>query len=61
MVNYLAREDAMNKGLAYVNAQGHAVIRVDDTQDLSMGEYRDSVRITTKERMKKGQMVVLNA
>lgn len=47
--------------LAYVNSKGNAVIRVDYKSDLAWGEKRRSVRIVTKDRLQKGQMVVLAA
>lgn len=62
-VDYISKDEAMSNKpkLAYVNSKGHAIVRVDPVTDLSMGEQRKSVRITSKSPLTKGQMVVMAA
>lgn len=59
-VNYLDHDAATSdqdgkEPLAYINRRGNPVIRVDRHKDLAYGQNRDSVRITSKEKFKKGQ------
>lgn len=65
-VNYLDHDAAMSdqdgkEPLAYINRRGNPVIRVDHTKDLPWGQNRDSVRITSNEKFKKGQLLLLDA
>ncbi|KZT54380.1 glycoside hydrolase family 16 protein [Calocera cornea HHB12733] len=46
-VNYLNKTLAMSRGLASVTADNKAVMQVDNHTDLPLGQYRDSVRITS--------------
>ena len=60
-VNYLDHDAATSdqdgkEPLAYINRRGNPVIRVDHHKDLAYGQNRDSVRITSKEKFKKGQL-----
>jgi len=64
-VNYLDEANAFDRGLAYTYDNGNggenAVIRVDDSTWLASGAYRDSVRITSKEKVKLGSIVIFDA
>ncbi|KAG8742443.1 hypothetical protein FRC10_001410 [Ceratobasidium sp. 414] len=57
-VNYLAKSDAISKQLAYVESDGTVVIKVDDTNWVSPGANRDSVRISTSEGYTGGLFVL---
>ncbi|KAL5519765.1 hypothetical protein ACEPAG_1425 [Sanghuangporus baumii] len=47
---------AQKNGLAFVNDNGNAIIRVDNSTTLSFGEKRDSIRMTSKDRFKAGSV-----
>lgn len=49
-VNYLSRVDAQEEGLAYVQPDGSAVLRVDDWTDLPFGAPRNSCVVPAKVR-----------
>lgn len=57
MVNYLSQQDATNANLAYVQSDGTTVLAVDNTNQLSDGEYRNSVRIVSKKTYSKGLII----
>ncbi|KAI0042190.1 glycoside hydrolase family 16 protein [Auriscalpium vulgare] len=44
---YMSRKNAVNDGIAYVQADNVAVLKVDNTNDLAIGKARHSVRITS--------------
>ncbi|GAA5838567.1 hypothetical protein JCM3766R1_006014 [Sporobolomyces carnicolor] len=58
-VYYVAESQA--KDLAYTNAAGNVVIKVDNSSDVAYGGLRDSVRITTTETYGIGSLFVLDA
>ncbi|EJD47662.1 hypothetical protein AURDEDRAFT_113324 [Auricularia subglabra TFB-10046 SS5] len=60
MVNYLPRERAMNddKPFAFTEANGQVVMRVDNWTTLQPGQYRDSVRITSKKVYNQGLFIL---
>ena len=47
---------AQKNGLAFVNDNGNAIIRVDNSTTLSFGEKRESIRMTSKDRFKVGSV-----
>lgn len=47
-VSFQSKSDATSKGLAYVQDDGIAVMKVDSTTWLSSGQPRNSVRITSQ-------------
>ena len=47
-VNYLSGHDAQAKGLAYVQQDGKAVLKVDSSSDLPPGAPRDSCVVPAK-------------
>ncbi|KNZ75136.1 putative endo-1,3(4)-beta-glucanase [Termitomyces sp. J132] len=49
-VNYQSKQNAMAKGLAFVQDDGTTFLAVDDKTTLPVGAKRDSVRITTKKK-----------
>lgn len=61
LVNYQSASDAASKGLAYVNKRGNAILKVDTKANLALNQNRDSVRITSKQPFKKGQLLILDA
>ncbi|KAI0042191.1 glycoside hydrolase family 16 protein [Auriscalpium vulgare] len=46
-VKFLSKSDAVKDGLAYVQDDGVAVLKVDNMNDLAIGKNRNSVRITS--------------
>lgn len=56
-VDYLSREDATAAGLAYVQSDGVAVMKVDNTTTLGSGELRKSVRIHSNKQYTGGLFV----
>jgi len=56
-VDYLSREDATAAGLAYVQEDGVAVMKVDNTTTLGAGELRKSVRIHSNKQYNSGLFV----
>ncbi|KAG8924549.1 hypothetical protein FRC01_011360 [Tulasnella sp. 417] len=57
-VNYLKSSDAFDRGLAYVDRDGLAVMKVDNTNTVPTGGNRDSVRITSKNSYTAGLIVL---
>ena len=60
-VNYLDERNARSAGLAYTTDNGSTVLRVDDYTWLGRDQKRNSVRITSKETVKIGSIVVFDA
>ncbi|KAF9006097.1 concanavalin A-like lectin/glucanase domain-containing protein [Cyathus striatus] len=56
LVNYVSKEDAQSKGLAYVQ-DGAAILAVDDKTSLPPNTNRDSVRIQTQQTYNGGIFV----
>ncbi|KAF7326080.1 GH16 domain-containing protein [Mycena kentingensis (nom. inval.)] len=60
-VNYQTKQNAATKGLAFLNSDGFAVLKVDNTSVLHPGEFRDSyahrVRISSPEKFTKGLFI----
>lgn len=54
--NYLTHADAATAGLAYVQ-DAKAILAVDSTNDLPLGGYRDSVRITSTKKYNSGLFI----
>ncbi|KAG9047445.1 hypothetical protein FS837_002208 [Tulasnella sp. UAMH 9824] len=57
-VNYLKSSDAFKRGLAYVDGDGLAVMKVDNTNTIASGGNRDSVRISSKNSYSSGLIVL---
>ncbi|KAG8679182.1 hypothetical protein FRC09_019154, partial [Ceratobasidium sp. 395] len=57
-VNYQAKSDAIAKKLAYVEPDGTVVMKVDDTNVVSAGANRDSVRISSTKSYTGGLFVL---
>lgn len=47
--NYLDRDTASQQSLTYTDANGRAVIKVDNSSLVSPGQNRNSIRITTQD------------
>ncbi|KZW02409.1 hypothetical protein EXIGLDRAFT_734537 [Exidia glandulosa HHB12029] len=60
MVNYLPREKAMagDNAFAYLDKNDQVVMRVDNWTTLQPGQYRDSVRISTKKLYNRGLFIL---
>ncbi|KAF8906247.1 glycoside hydrolase family 16 protein [Gymnopilus junonius] len=56
-VNFQSREDAIKKGLAFVQADGTTVLAVDDFTTLPVGSKRDTVRISSKKSYNSGLFI----
>ncbi|KAI5997324.1 glycoside hydrolase family 16 protein [Pisolithus orientalis] len=56
-VTWLSETDAISQGLAYVNNQGHVILKVDNTTNVTYGQERNSVRITTQDAYELGSFV----
>ncbi|KEP51966.1 glycoside hydrolase family 16 protein [Rhizoctonia solani 123E] len=56
-VDYLNKEDATSAGLAYVQPDGVAVVKVDNTTKLEKGQPRKSVRIQSNKQYDGGLFV----
>lgn len=51
---------ATSQRLAYVDSQGNAIIKVDNTTDVAMGQNRSSVRITTRDTYDVGSLWIID-
>ncbi|KAI5830114.1 glycoside hydrolase family 16 protein [Schizophyllum commune Tattone D] len=56
-VNYQDKSSAQSKNLAYVQDDGAFVMAVDDQTQLSVGDKRDSVRISSKKSYTQGLFI----
>ncbi|KAH8833270.1 glycoside hydrolase family 16 protein [Flagelloscypha sp. PMI_526] len=56
-VNYLSKEDAIAKKLAFVQDDGTTVLAVDNTTTLKSGDSRNSVRISSKRKFDGGLFI----
>lgn len=57
MVRYQSKENAQSKNLAFVQDDGTFVMAVDSTTQLNVGDYRDSVRISSKKSYTQGLFI----
>ncbi|KAG8992833.1 hypothetical protein FRB93_002155 [Tulasnella sp. JGI-2019a] len=57
-VNYVSQSQALDNKLAYVQDDGVAVMKVDNTSTVQSGGNRDSVRITSKKSYSTGLFVL---
>ncbi|KAG8986025.1 hypothetical protein FRB90_004258, partial [Tulasnella sp. 427] len=57
-VNYVKSSDAFSRGLAYVDNNGLAVMKIDNTNTIAAGGNRDSVRISSKNAYSSGLLVL---
>ena len=57
---WLDREDSFNQRLAYVNNQGNAIIKIDNTSFVPFNEKRNTVRITTKDFYDFGSLWIID-
>ncbi|THV02493.1 glycoside hydrolase family 16 protein [Dendrothele bispora CBS 962.96] len=57
LVDYQSKGDAVDKGLAYVQGDGTAVLKVDNSTWLGSGQNRASVRISTKKKYNGGLFI----
>jgi len=61
MVNFQDRQSSQDKGLAYTTDSGSFILKVDNSNWLADGQYRDSTRITSREKFKQGQLLIFDA
>ncbi|KIM56707.1 glycoside hydrolase family 16 protein [Scleroderma citrinum Foug A] len=59
-VNWVSQEEAMSQSLAYVNDQGHVILKVDNTTNVPIGENRNAVRITTHDAYELGSLWLID-
>ncbi|PAV20464.1 glycoside hydrolase family 16 [Pyrrhoderma noxium] len=57
---WLDRVNATQQQLAYVNTDGNAIIRVDDTSVVPYNEKRNSIRITTTDSYNYGSLIIID-
>ncbi|KAL0580467.1 hypothetical protein V5O48_001537 [Marasmius crinis-equi] len=57
MVDYQSKENAIKKGLAYVQNDGTAVLAVDNSTTLPSGAHRPSVRISSPKTYNQGLFI----
>ncbi|KAF9220750.1 glycoside hydrolase family 16 protein [Gyrodon lividus] len=57
---WVSQSDATSQGLAYVNSDGHAIIKVDNTTNVQYGQTRNSVRITTQDTYELGSLWIID-
>lgn len=60
LVDYLDAADAQSNGLAYVQGDGTFVMKVDSTTQLASGQNRKSVRITSRQTVGIGNLVIFD-
>ncbi|KAL4073388.1 glycoside hydrolase family 16 protein, partial [Scleroderma citrinum] len=60
-VNWVSEADAMSLDLAYVNNQGHVILKVDNTTNVKIGENRNAIRITTQTAYELGSLWLIDA
>ncbi|TFY52898.1 hypothetical protein EVJ58_g9752 [Rhodofomes roseus] len=60
-VNWVTEAQATAEQLAYVNAAGNAIIKVDNTTYVQANQKRDTVRITSQDDFPIGSVFVLDA
>ncbi|KIJ63767.1 glycoside hydrolase family 16 protein [Hydnomerulius pinastri MD-312] len=57
---WVTQSQAASQGLAYVNSEGHAIIKVDNTTNVPLGQNRNSVRITTQDAYDIGSLWIID-
>ncbi|KIM56725.1 glycoside hydrolase family 16 protein [Scleroderma citrinum Foug A] len=60
-VNWVSQEEAMSLNLAYVNSQGHVILKVDNTTNVTIGENRNAIRITSSTAYELGSLWLIDA
>ncbi|KZT70709.1 glycoside hydrolase family 16 protein [Daedalea quercina L-15889] len=58
---YVSQQNATAQKLAYVNDNGAAIIKVDNTSFVPWNQKRDSVRITTADYFELGSVLIMDA
>jgi beta-glucanase (GH16 family) len=59
-VTFLSADEAWSKGLVSTTSKGSTIMKVDDESWLARGAKRDSVRITSKQSVGIGSLVLLD-
>jgi len=57
---WLDQQDATSQSLAYINAAGNAIVRVDNFTDVPLNTKRNSVRITTQDSFSFGSLWMID-
>lgn len=60
-MTFLGQSDAQNAGLVYTNSNGALIMRTDNTTTLPSGANRNSVRITSKQKVTIGSLVLMDS
>ena len=58
LYSYVSSKDAAKDKLAFINDAGNAIMRVDNTTQVSVPNKRNSIRITTKDHYTVGSVWV---
>lgn len=56
--SYLSAKDAASQQLAFINSQGNAIMKVDNTSTVKFPDRRNSIRVNTKDRYTIGTLWV---
>ena len=57
---WLDEQDAMSQGLAYVDDNGRAIIKVDNTSNVPFNQKRNTVRITSTDSYGVGSLWIID-
>ncbi|KAH7924694.1 glycoside hydrolase family 16 protein [Leucogyrophana mollusca] len=57
---WLDQSNATTQGLAYVNSEGNAIIKVDNTTNVPLGQKRNSIRITSQDVYDLGSLWIID-
>ncbi|EGO03548.1 glycoside hydrolase family 16 protein [Serpula lacrymans var. lacrymans S7.3] len=57
---YLNQSEATKQNLAYINSEGRAIIKVDNTTDVAMGQNRSSIRMTSQDAYPIGSLWIID-
>ncbi|KAH9924368.1 concanavalin A-like lectin/glucanase domain-containing protein [Amylocystis lapponica] len=57
---WVTQENATSLGLAYINEAGNAIMKVDNTTNVAVGEMRNSVRITSQDFYDYGSVWIID-
>jgi hypothetical protein len=59
-VTLVTQEVASSQNLAYVNSENHVIIKVDNVTNVTFGQMRNSVRITTQDAYDLGSLWIID-
>ncbi|KAF8137076.1 hypothetical protein EV363DRAFT_1394645 [Boletus edulis] len=59
-VTWVTKEVGASQNLAYVNSENHVILKVDNVTNVTVGELRSSVRITTQDAYDLGSLWIID-